>query len=108
MLSKPDGRRLPISTLRDLLAISRILYRVRSSEGAPQETLDKLETAGKAFAQALELAVLDPYAIGHRAGWNWANEGLKLLGESLYENDASARALVNAAGAVLRAVPRPK
>ena len=89
-------------------SISRSLYRVRASENASTAMLEKLESASKAFARALELAVLDPYAIGHRAGWNWANKGLELLGECLYEQDASARALMNAAGGVLRSVPRPK
>lgn len=93
--------------MRDLLAITRILYRERVETGAPARQLVKLEEAGKAFRQALELSVHDPYALGHRAAWNWANKGIELLGEVLSERDSSAKALVKGAEGVLKRVNRP-
>jgi len=104
---KPDGRQLPTATIRDLLAIARVLYRARSAEKAPEDVLQKLKNAGEALSLALEFSMLDPYALGHKAGWHWADTGIKLLSEVLYIQDASTLDLVHAAQAVLKRTPKP-
>jgi len=93
---------LPRETLRDLLAISRTLYRVRADAGAAVEELERIERAGKAFAQALEFSKLKPDTIGHRAGWGWADKGLELLTEALADAGTSGAELARVAGERLK------
>ena len=66
------AERRPRETLRDLVAISRTLYPVRADASASASAAEheRIERAGKAFAQALEFSKLQPNTIVHRAGWD--------------------------------------
>ena len=92
--------RLPRTVVRDLLGIARALYATRNADGASADELGLIERAGKAFATSLELSLIEPGTVGHRASWGWAEKGLTLLGEAL-QGDELGRA-VEAIGERLR------
>jgi hypothetical protein len=96
---------LPRGVVRDLLGITRALYRAELT-GAPdalqRARLARLEEIGKMFRSALELSKVEPDTIGHRAAWGWAEQGAAALGDFVGENLPVAPA-VRAAAAKLRA-----
>lgn len=80
--------------LRDLLGMTRALYRERREAGAAPETMELIGRAGEAFKLALQFSALQPDTIGHRAGWGWADKGIALLVEVLSEGDVKASELL--------------
>ena len=53
-----QAEQLPRETLWDLIAIARMLYKVRGEAGAAAVELERIKQAGKAFAQALKFSSL--------------------------------------------------
>jgi hypothetical protein len=64
----------PREAVRDLLGITRALYRAAASESHPDRTrLEKLTEIGKQYRLALELVIkCEPDTIGGRAARGWA------------------------------------
>jgi hypothetical protein len=106
----PPSRRelLPRGVVRDLLGITRALYRAELALPPPRADrlrLDKLEEIGKLFRRALALSRGEPDTMGHRAAWSWAEQATQALGEFVGEDlrlgevlRASAVKLVAGAG----------
>lgn len=88
-------RKVPKDIVRDLLAICRVLYVTRRTEGAGPHELEAIEAAGKAFGTALSMSHCQPDTIGARAAWSWSEKGLKLLGEALCNGDVGVAKLVS-------------
>jgi hypothetical protein len=111
--------------VRDLLAITRALYRAELAASptpeaaAPAATvsaatvsaatvsdtagrLRRLEEIGHMLRQALELSRVEPDTIGHRAAWTWADQGTTALGELVATTEAKLEPLVRAAADKLR------
>ena len=82
----PPNRRdaLPRGVVRDLLGVTRALYRAELALPPPRADrvrLDRLEEIGKQFRRALDLSRGEPDTMGHRAAWNWAEQATQALGE---------------------------
>jgi len=74
-----QDQRLPVGIVRDLLAITRTLYRsARAAGDLPQ--VQELEEIGKRLGLALELAQAKPGTLGHRAAWQHSEAALERLG----------------------------
>jgi hypothetical protein len=74
----------PREIVRDLLGITRALYRAEFALPPPRSNrlrLDHLEEIGKKFGRALDLSRGDPDTMGHRAAWSWAEQATQALGE---------------------------
>jgi hypothetical protein len=74
--------------VRDLLGITRVLYRAELALPPPRASrlrLDRLEEIGKQFGRALDLSRGDPDTMGHRAAWSWAEQATRALGEFVGE-----------------------
>ena len=101
---------LPRGVVRDLLGITRALYRAELALPPPRADrlrLDQLEEIGKLFRRALELSRGEPDTMGHRAAWSWAEQATQALGEFVGEDlrlgevlRASAVKLVAGVGSV--------
>jgi hypothetical protein len=89
--------RLPHATVRDLLGITRALYRAELAAPPPRSDrrrLDRLEEIGKHFRLALDLAARSPPdTMGHRAAWDRAEKATRALGEFVAESEALAMAV---------------
>ena len=87
----PPSRRelLPRGVVRDLLGITRALYRAELALPPPRADrlrLERLEEIGKLFRRALELSRGEPDTMGHRAAWSWAEQATQALGEFVGED----------------------
>lgn len=97
---RPSKRsQLPRGVVRDLLGITRALYRAELAAGGNPVRLQSLVDIGGMLRTALELSTVEPDTIGHRAAWGWAGKATAALGDYVVAGDAPALAL----GAVLRA-----
>jgi hypothetical protein len=72
----PQSEPLPVETVRDLLAIVRVLYRGERSA----ERRAELVEIGLAYRRALRLAKAGPETLGGRAAWTWAEQATERLG----------------------------
>jgi hypothetical protein len=109
---------LPRGVVRDLLGITRALYRAELALPPPRADrlrLERLEEIGKLFRRALELSRGEPDTMGHRAAWSWAEQATHALGEFVGEDlqlgavlRASAVKLVAGAAAPVRVSARAK
>jgi hypothetical protein len=71
---------LPLAVVRDLLGITRALYRAERAKPQPDaRMLGTLETIGRQLGQALELGKGAPGSMGARAAWGWAEKGCEAL-----------------------------
>lgn len=78
----PSNRdRLPRGVVRDLLGITRALYRAELAAGGNPVRLQLLADVGKMLRSALDLSKVQPDTMGHRAAWMWAAKGAAALGE---------------------------
>jgi hypothetical protein len=80
---------LPRDEVRDLLAITRALYRAelrRTSPGPDPARLDRLAEIGSWFRRALALAKSAPDTLRARAAWEWAEKATAALGEIVTED----------------------
>jgi hypothetical protein len=99
----PPSRRdrLPRETVRDLLGITRALYRAELALPPPRADrlrIEQLEDIGKKLRLALELsAQTEPDTMGHRAAWSWAEQASQALGEFVGESMLMAPAIRAAA-----------
>jgi hypothetical protein len=104
---------LPRGVVRDLLGVTRALYRAELALPPPRADrarLDRLEEIGKLFRRALELSRGEPDTMGHRAAWRWAEQATQALGEFVGEDlrlgaVLRASAVKLAAGAAGASVP---
>jgi hypothetical protein len=78
----PRDQRLPLSVIRDLLGITRALYRAEL-EAAPRDrrTLEALEQIGQELKLALDMGKHQPGSMAAVAAWNWAEQATFKLGE---------------------------
>ena len=76
-------RPFPSGVVRDLLGVTRALYRAERDADLPEslERLRRLEEAGKAYRQALDLGRCEPGTMGCRAAWSWAEKATAILCE---------------------------
>lgn len=70
---------LPTALVRDLLAITRVVYRGSRAAGDGADRLEELTAIGQKLKTALELAQAKPGTMGHRAAWKHAEEALERL-----------------------------
>jgi hypothetical protein len=72
---------LPLPVVRDLLGITRALYRAEHARAQPDiAVLQKLERIGELLRLALDLGQGRPDTLGMRAAWNWAEQACEALG----------------------------
>lgn len=95
---------LPRETVRDLLGITRALY--RAERALPPTEADALRLArlaeiGTQLRSALDLSKGEPDTMGHRSAWMWAEKGAAALGQFVGETMPMAPA-VRAAAAKLQ------
>jgi hypothetical protein len=87
----------PREAVRDLLGITRALYRAELSlpeEQRQPARLDRLLEIGKQYRLALELGgKCNPDTIGGRAARSWADTATVALGEVVAESDLVAKAV---------------
>jgi hypothetical protein len=71
---------LPLEVVRDLLGITRALYRSERAKPAPDaRTVEALRTVGEKLRRALELGRNEPGSMGARSAWNWAEQATETL-----------------------------
>lgn len=94
----------PREAVRDLLGITRALYRAAASEPHPDLTrLEKLKEIGKQYRLALDLGVkCEPDTIGGRAARGWAETATASLGEYVAQSELMATAVEATAARVVR------
>jgi hypothetical protein len=96
--------RLPRECVRDLLGITRALYRAELALPPPRADalrLDRLEEIGRMYRDALELSRGEPDTMGHRAAWGWAEKATAALCEFVGD-EMRVAPVVKAAAAKLR------
>ncbi len=97
---RPNKReQLPRGVVRDLLGITRALYRQELAAGGNPVRLQALVDIGRMLGTALELSKVEPDTIGHRAAWGWAGKAVAALGDYVAIADAPALAAVLRASA---------
>jgi hypothetical protein len=97
---RPSKRQqLPRGVVRDLLGITRAMYRQEVAAGGHPVRLQTLVDIGKMLRTALELSKVAPDTIGHRAAWGWAGKAVTALGDYVAIADAPALAAVLRASA---------
>jgi hypothetical protein len=80
-LMRPSNRdRPPRGPVRDLLGITRALYRAELAAGGDPVRLQQLVDVGGLLRRALDLSKGQPDTIGHRAAWMWAEQATAALG----------------------------
>jgi len=92
MLSSRRGQ-LPRGLVRDLLGITRALYRAELAAGGDPVRLQQLADVGGMLREALELSRGEPDTLGHRAAWSWAEKATRALGEFVGETMPIAPAI---------------
>lgn len=104
MSSRPITGPLPREVVRDLLGITRSLYRAELALPPPRADalrLAQLAEIGTHFRRALDLSKGEPNTMGHRAAWSWAEQATTALGKFVGETMPVAPA-VRAAAAKLK------
>jgi hypothetical protein len=72
---------VPLPVVRDLLGITRALYRAELAQPQPDvRVLQTLERIGELLRLALDLGKGQPDTLGMRAAWNWAEQACDALG----------------------------
>src|SRR5690606_15100302 len=73
-------RTFPRTLVRDLLGLVRLLYRAEQDVDMPESygRLGRLEEAGRALREALELAKRKPVPA---SAWGWAKKGARIVAE---------------------------
>jgi hypothetical protein len=97
-------RPFPNKLVRDLLGLVRLLYRAEQNVDMPESygRLGRLEEAGRALREALELAKKSaPGTVGRRAAWSWAEKGVAVLSKAVRDQPELAN-LVRVADMVIR------
>lgn len=74
--------RVPFVAVRDLLGITRALYRIaRADDPQDAERLRALEAVGTTLRQVLAATTTHPGTIAHQNAWEAAERATKALGE---------------------------
>jgi hypothetical protein len=74
--------RVPFEAVRDLLGITRALYRItRIDDPRDAERLRALEDVGRTLREVLAAATTHPGTIAHQNAWTSAERATKALGE---------------------------
>ena len=96
MLPRP----FPREVVRDLLGITRALFRAERAQAAPDPSrLARLQDIGTQYRRALDMAgKYGPDTMGGRAAFNWAEKATASLGQ--YVADCEPIAVAVAATAV--------
>jgi hypothetical protein len=72
---------VPLAVVRDLLGITRALYRGERAKSHPNvHVLEALTAIGEQLGRALDLGKGEPGTMGSRAAWDWAEKGCEALG----------------------------
>jgi hypothetical protein len=91
----------PFAAVRDLLGITRALYRAEIAGAADGARLRSLEEIGRGYRSALDLARRSGEGtLGRRAAWSWAEKSTSALGNLVAEQSQVAT-LVRASAALL-------
>jgi hypothetical protein len=78
----PKDKPFPRDVVRDLVAITRALYRAELAASSPnRRNVDELEQIGQELNLALDLGKNEPGSLGCRAAWVWADQATTKLGE---------------------------
>ncbi len=73
--------RFPVGAARDLLGITRALYRAEQAGAGNPLALEDLKQIGEKLKTAIDLATrADPGTIGHSAAWSHADDAMTKLG----------------------------
>jgi hypothetical protein len=97
----PSNRdRLPRGVVRDLLGITRALYRAELAAGGSPVRLQTLTDVGTMLNSALELSKVAPDTMGHRAAWAKAERAVVDLADFVAASDAPDLAAMLKASAV--------
>lgn len=100
---RPSKRdQLPRGVVRDLLGITRALYRAELAAGGNPVRLQALVDIGRMLRTALELSRVEPDTIGHRAAWGWAGKATTALGDFVAANESPLAAVLRASAEKLR------
>jgi hypothetical protein len=95
---------LPREAVRDLLGITRALYRAeRAKPGTSYARLEQLLEIGKQFRLALDLSKYEPDTMGGRAARSWAEKATAALGEIVADSELMAPAVAATAERLRRA-----
>jgi hypothetical protein len=86
-----------VTLVRDLLAITRVLFRSSRAGGDGADRLEELTAIGKKLNTALELAGATPGSMGHRAAWQHAEDALERLSH-LIGSEERTQTLLKAVG----------
>jgi hypothetical protein len=88
--------------VRDLLGITRALYRAELAADLPlaETRCAQLQEIGKQYRLALELADAGSGTMGSRAAWGWAEKATAALGEFV-DGSADLGLMVSASAAKL-------
>lgn len=102
----------PREVVRDLLGITRVLYRAELKMPPPRadrRRRERLEEIGKHFRLALELAAkCDQGTMGRRAAWDWAEKATEALGEFVQESVSDPLRLLDAVEATAAKLMRAR
>jgi hypothetical protein len=84
----------PKEAVRDLLGITRALYRAEKAMPALNAArLEQLLEIGKQFRLALDLSKFEPDTMGGRAARSWAEKATKALGQFVADSELMAPAV---------------
>ena len=106
----PSSRRdpLPRGIVRDLLGITRALYRAELALPPPRADrlrLERLTEIGQQLRRALELSRGEPDTKGHRAAWSGAEQPTRALGEFVGEELRLGEVLRASVGKLMSPAP---
>lgn len=96
--------RFPRAVVRDLQGLVRLLYRAEQAVDMPESygRLGRLEEAGRAFGEALELTKGARGTTGHRVAWGWAEKGVHILTELVRDQPELTELVRVSATAIVR------
>jgi hypothetical protein len=97
------SRPFPLEEVRDLLGLTRAIYRARLASGASPGELERIQRIGERLKLALELAANEAGSVGERAAWQHAEKATREIGTVL--DIEPAEPIVQAA---MRAVSEPR
>lgn len=75
----------PVEAARDLLGITRALYRAERDGAGDPVRLEELKRIGERLRMALTMARLPPGTLGHSAAWSHADEAIDALGKLVHD-----------------------
>jgi hypothetical protein len=92
---------LPRDAVRDLLGITRALYRAARAAGDTRDVV-ALAQIGAELRRALDLSKGDAGSMGHRSAWSWAEQATAKLGVLVADKGSALAPAVKATAGRLR------